>query len=821
MGDMGANFKIFLRSLLRDRVHSAINLLGLSLGFISFIIIQLYVVGENSYDKFYQNSENIYRIHGRKTQGNQPQPWKSSTSVNLIEYLRQNYDYIKEATRVHKFDQNRVLLQVEGKNNQRLVFDNYQGYHVDGTFFNVFPQEMISGNAKNCLTEPFSIVLTKKLALALFGSEDVIGKTLTLVDDEDHEMLVTGLIEDLPNNTHLPYDYLVSLSTFQAQHPDWNWLDAWYWDYFHSYVVLDPLTNTQEFEESFNTSIASLGSEQFERMNFSMEYSMMQVQDIHLNSNLSNEFVNNGNAGTVSLLNGISYFILLIAWLNYVNLTTAKSINRAKEIGIKKTMGASRGSLIFQLIKESFLFNTLSLLIASLTILVFYTQISELFPVEVMETGEISVFMIGKFAMIFILGALISAIYPALLISKLDITLAAKSAFKSSKEGQLVRKGLVVFQFTITATMIVGALIIYEQMTFLLNRDMGFEPEQVLVINEPNQATNYDTKYQSLTNTLIQNTKIEAITSVGNIPGVYNNSLERFRLKHQANEEAEPLKFHLADYDFEKVFELNLLAGRTFDRSRELESNRVAIMNESAIRLLGFNGIVEAVESELVHITYSQREIPLKLIGVVNDYYQSPMEEPSPMVFMLDEHTYWMSSHYICLKISTEEVSNTIDFIESEYNKFFPDDKFNYWFLDSTYNEAYSSHLAFQKVFSLFSLLGILVANLGLIGLTVFTMNQEKRELSIRKVLGANFSVLYTHFSFKFLKLVLLGSVLGLPISFYLFSQWLNDYSSRIDLDIIFFSLPIALILFLALVIISGTIVKAIQANPIKNLRSE
>ena len=818
---MGTHIKIFVRSLLRDKVHSTINLLGLSLGLLAFIIIQLYVVWEKSYDKFYQNAEHVYRVHSRKTQGGQPQPWKSSTSVNLTRYLIENYDQVTEATRVHKFDQNRILLQVDDKQGQRQVFDNHKGYHADGTYFNVFPQEMITGNARDCLVEPYSIVLTQNLAMVLYGSVDVVGKTLTLVDNESHEMKVTAVVEDPPKNTHLTYDYLVSLSTFQSQHPDWNWLDAWYWDYFHSYIVLDPLTDQEAFEETFATHISSLGLEQFERMNFSMEFTMMPLRDIHLNSNLNNEFENNGSGSTVRLLNWISYFILLIAWVNYVNLTTAKSINRGKEIGIKKTMGASRISLIFQLILESFAFNLLSLFIALSMLLSAAPWMSGLLGTEVFQAEGLSANRLIGLVAIFLAGTLLSAVYPALLMSQLGIVQGAKSAFKSSKEGLLIRKGLVVFQFAVTSIMMVGAYVIYEQMSYLLNRDMGFEPEQILVINEPNEADDYNTTFRSFKQTLSANPRIEAVSAVGSLPGIYNNSLERFKLVHQANEQAQPMKFHVVDYDFEKVFGLNLLAGRAFVEGREQEDNRVAIMNETAIRLLGFDDPMEAVGSNMIHLTYSNREIAVRLIGVVNDYHHSPMETPDAMIFMLGEQTYWASTHYMCLNVKTEGVSNTLDFIQTTYDTFFTGDKFNYWFLDKSYNEAYTSHLAFQKVFSLFSLLGILIANLGLIGLSIFTINQAKKELSIRKVLGAGFNRLYQHFSFQFLKLVLLGAVLGLPASYWLFSQWLNNYTSRIDLGINFFGLPLLLILLLALAIITSTIVKAIQTNPVKNLRAE
>ncbi len=418
-------------------------------------------------------------------------------------------------------------------------------------------------------------------------------------------------------------------------------------------------------------------------------------------------------------------------------------------------------------------------------------------------------------------GTLLSAIYPALLISKFDIIQAAKSAFKSSKEGLLIRKGLVVFQFAVTSIMIVGAYVIYEQMSYLLNRDIGFDPEQVLVINAPNLDDNYDVKYRSFKNNMLQKPRVTSLTSVGNIPGVYNNSLERFKLRQQTNEEAQLIEFHVVNHDFEAVFGLDVLPGRSFDETRDNEQNRVAVMNESAIKLLGLDVLEKASETDLVHITYSNREIPLKLIGVVNDYYNSPMEEPEPMVFMLDEQTYWMSTHYMCFNLSTEEIGQTLKFIESEYNTFFPGDKFNFWFLDKTYNEAYASHLAFQKAFSLFSLLGFLIANLGLIGLSVFTINQAKKELSIRKILGASFKTLYRYFTVKFLKLVLLGSVIGLPIGYYLFNQWLNNYSSRIEIGINFLGFPVLFILFLALVIVTRSIVRAIRTNPINNLRTE
>ncbi len=814
---MQTTLKIFIRSLLRDKVHSLINLSGLALGFFSFIAIQLYVHYQESYDDFY--SPHIYRFHTQKTQGQEVQPWKSSASVNLSNYLTTNFPQVVAATRVNKFNQDRILLEVEHQGTNQL-FEEFVGRRADGNFFDIFETPFISGNPTTALTEPYSIVLTARIAKALFGSTQALGKTVRLIEDERTTMKVTGVIEDIPDNTHMPFDYLISLATMQAAHPDWNWRDAWYWDYFHTYAKLAPGTDLERFTERLNEAVASSGAEQFGRMNFSMAFQMLSAQDIHLKSSINNEFANNANGSTIKLLSWISYFILLVAWINYINLTTAKSINRSKEIGVKKTMGALQSSLINQLLIESLLFNLMALILSTLGLIACYPWLATLVPPQVFSIPGKEL-LLGGFLVIFLLGSIGSSIYPALLTSKLDIVLAVKGAFKTSKEGLVIRKSLVIFQFMLTTVLVVGTLIIYQQMSHLLNRDLGFSPEQILIISEPNDVENYQVSYYSYKHSVLQDSHVEALTSVGKIPGIYNNNLERFRREFENNAEAKPMKFHVVDYDFESVFGLEVLGGRSFDRAMENEETRVVVMNESAIKLLGFSDANEAIGMDLIHLTYGLRELPVKLIGVVNDYNHSAMNTVDPMVFMLDEQVYWRPSHFMCLKVSTRDISNTLSFLQQEYNSFFPGDKFSYWFLDRTYNQAYESHLVFQKVFNLFSILGVIVANLGLIGLSIFTINQSKKELSIRKVLGASVHLLYRQFSLRFVKLVLLGSALGVPMAYFFFDRWLEDYPSRVSIGMSFLILPVVVLVLLALLVISSIIIKAVKSNPIKNLSSE
>lgn len=810
----------FLRNLRRHKSFTFLNLLGLVVGMASFIYMLGYVQYERSFDSHAQYADQVYRIASQKIQDGDPQLAKSSASVALAPHLRETQPMLESVTRVHMIDSRRLIIRVKDDLGNERTFMETKGYHAEGEYFDIFPSQLIQGDPATALVNPNSIVLTESLAEKYFGTENPIGKTVTMTDLFEMEYQITGIAPDPPATTHFRYDFLVSFSTFEKQRPTWRWT-SWDWDYFHTYIKVKPDADIDQLAANINASVADAGKEVFEGRGYSMLFTLQPLMDIHLYSNLGREFAPGGNGALLVYIEVIAFFVLALAWINYINLSTARATIRAKEIAIRKVTGSNRGALLGQLLSESFLMNLIAL-VFTLGLLALVAPLMEPltdfgFSLSQLLNPKLLVLITG----VFIVGSIGSGIYPALVLTRFQPVKVLKGSFANSKEGLFLRKFLVVFQFMVAILLLAGTLTVYRQINFLRDRDLGVNIDQVLITSMPNlRDESFWPDYDRFKNRLLQSADFTYITSTNDIPGNFLNRVELIKRPEQPESEAKINKLFWIDFDFVELFDLELVAGRNFTEERPADHREGVFFNESAIRQLGFSSPEEAIDKHIDWIHPGGLVEPYRIIGVLNDFDQEALGGTEPMVFIMNRpQIEWWDTYYISIGLVTSDLEGAIETIRETHQDVYPNDSFDYFFLDEHFNRQYASDQRFGKIFGLFALMGILISNLGLFGLTAFIVLQRKKEMSIRRVLGARLSSIVQLISMQFVFQLALAISIAIPVAYFGLDQWLDKFARRMPLSLDIFLYPVAAIGAIALVTIVYQALSATRVNPTENLR--
>ena len=811
------HFAFFIRSVRKHRSFALLNLSGLSLGIVAFVYIMSYVAFERSFDTHHQEADNIYRITSQKIQNGDPQPAKATASVVLAPFLRQQVPNIRAITRVHPIDSRRLIVRFNDNDNRLRSFVEERGYQAGSDYFKIFPKQLLLGDPETALVAPNSVVLTQSLAQKYFGNENPIGKTLTVVDFFEMEYAITGVAIDPPESTHFPYEFLISFSTFEKQRPNWRWT-AWDWDYFHTYVLLDEQTDPKGFIEQVNESVAAAGAEIFNARGYQMKFDLQNVQDIHLYSNLTKEYTTNGNGEVLGYLQMIAFFILTLAWVNYVNLSTARAALRAKEIAIRKITGSSQQALMTQILSESFFFNLTALLISATLLLSFADVLEPITGFSFQLTVEHTWLYLG---VVLGLGTLGAGFYPAFVLSKFQAALVLKSNFGTSKKGLALRKSLLTFQFMVALVLFTGTLSVYRQVSFLRERDLGLNIDQVLVTHMPNiRDDRFWGDYDRFKNALISDPGITLVTTSNEVPGNYMERVEFFRKKGQAEHEAKILNGIWIDFDYFDLFEMELLAGRKFDQDMTVENRTGVILNANASKLLGFSTPEEAIDQPVDWIHVSGESEPYKVIGVVNDYDQRALSGTMPMVFIMNRpQAPWYEVYLIAIRLNTQDLNRTMDFVKEEYERIYAQGTFDSFFLDEHFNHQYESDTRFGKIFGIFSAVAIFIAVLGLFGLTSFMLLQKRKEISVRRVLGAHFNHILQLISKEFLIQLGVAVAVAVPVVLYGLKVWLARFPQQIAIEANLFFQPITTLAVIVLLVVVYQSITAVRVNPTENLR--
>jgi len=795
--------KTAIRSLTKNRAFSIINILGLAIGMAACLFILQYVTYELSYDNFHANKDNLYRLQlDRYDRGELSTQWAAGCA-GIGPALKENFPEVKEFVKMHS--SNTVLSYKD------LSFRENRVHYVTEAFFNVFSYKLLKGVDSLVLKEPYKMVISESTAKKYFKEEDPVGKTMTLNGGVDFE--VTGVFEDVPENTHMKFDILYSFETYVALTNE-TARTAWQWDGFHTYILLEPGTDPLDFEAKLPAFVEEQEGEELQQFNAGMEFHLQPIEDIHLYSNFMFEFETNGDGKTVYALLIIAFFILIIAWVNYINLSTAKSLDRAREIGVRKVLGSYKTQLISQFLIESLVLNLLAALLAVLLIVILVPQFNAL-------TGQnISFALLFNYQfwisliIIFSIGAVLSGIYPAFIMSSFKPVSVLKGKQSSSIGGNLLRRVLVVFQFIASVTLIVGTITVYKQITYMRNQDLGVSIDQTLVIRGPNVV---DSTYSSMFNTfkteLLRNSAIGNITASTAVPGAQPGwNAGGIRLVHEDASKSKQYKILGFDYDFVEAYGLEILAGRNF--SEEFSNDQATVLfNQSAVAYMGFDDLEEALDKDINFWGDT-----FKIVGVLKDYHQESLKSNfEPLIFRLIPN----AQNYYSVKIVTNDIRNTIGSIETEFKALFPGNPFDYFFLDDHFNQQYKADIQFGKVFGTFAGLAIFIACLGLFGLSAFTAIQRTKEIGIRKVMGASVQNILSLLTKDFSKLVLIAIVISSPISWYIMNNWLQSFAYKIELSWWIFLVSGLVVIMIALLTVSIHTLKAAASNPVKSLRYE
>ena len=802
-------FKIAWRNMMRHKAYSGINILGLAIGIAACLLILQYVSYELSYENFQSNKDRLYRVQqDRYDKGKLSTQWAAGAYAvgnSFKDAIPEIEDYVKVV------QNGRVTTDVS---NQPLKVEKV--YFATNSFFNVFSYPLIAGNKSNALKEPFTAALSEATAKKIFGTTNVIGKPLELNRRDNYK--ITAVYKDAPANTQLKPDMLISYATYLKWTTDSSGNGpetAWQWDGCLTYLLLRKGTDPAVVEKKFVPVVKKFTDEDMKKYNAGVVYHLQPLTDIHLYSHYMMEPGENGDGKTVYLLLGIAFFIVIIAWVNYINLATARALTRAREVGVRKAIGSQRRQLIVQFLSESALLNGFALLMAILIVLLAIPGFNRLSGQHLNFSlfGKTD-FWIGLIGL-FLVGVFFSGLYPAFVLSGFKPIEVLKGKMGTTNQGSLLRKSLVVFQFTASLFLLIGTVTVYRQIQYMRKQALGINIDQTLVIPPPIVGidSTFLQKMTSFKQQLQQQSSIRDIAISTSIPGEavgWNAG----GIKLVGADESTQNQYRVigVDYDYIKTYGLKLIAGRPFSKDFGSDKHSV-IFNKKGIEQLGFNNPAEALGKK---IDFWGDQYTIE--GVTENFHQQSLREAyEPLILRLIPDV----NGYLSVKTKSASAGQTIELVKAGWKKFFPGNTFDYFFLDDHFDEQYKADQRFGQVFTLFTSLAILVACLGLFGLASFTTLQRTKEIGIRKVLGASVINILRLLFREFAILLLIAFVIAVPIAWLTTSKWLQGYAFRIGLQWTFFVLPFVAIVAIALITVSFQSIKAAIANPVKSLRTE
>lgn len=799
--------KVAVRNFFKHRGFSFINIFGLAVGVACCLTIVLYVLDEISYDRYHDRAEQIYRV-GIDGYINNIAFHGVVTCSPMAQTLVREFPEVEAATRLRNFGF--PVFRYEDK-----VFSEERVFWVDPSFIDVFTVPFIEGDPKTALTEPNSIVLTRSMALKYFGREDPMGRSLNA--DRSRDYLITGVVEDVPHNSHFHYDFLASLSTYDdSQSP------IWISNNYYTYVLLRKDASPEAFEGKLVELVkkyvgpqikvaAGLTLEQFYESGGKWGYFIQPLTDIHLHSHLEFEIEPNGDIAYVYIFSIIAIGILLVAGVNFVNLATARSVNRAREVAIRKTVGSRRPQLIRQFLAETTLMSFIAVILALIAVQfvlpTFNTITGKDLTIPYMQNAYT---IPALFGVVLLIGVL-AGIYPAFFLASFDPAIVLKSETMGRTRKSKLRNVLVVFQFTVSIFLIIGTFIVNRQLRYIQNKNLGFNKDQIVVVKKTDDIGN---QIQAFRQELVKNANVIDATNTARLIGeTFGNSA--YKLAGASGEETHLLWTYFTDPHFADTYQIEMAAGRYFEEGRQADQQAV-VLNETAVKELGLTDPV----GKQIEALRPTRSLTFTIIGVMKDFhFESLHFQIRPLII-----TLWPPNNrgrYVSVRVSSEGIRNTLVFLENKWRKFAGNQAFEYEFLDDHFAKIYQSEERTGQIFFSFSLLAIIIASLGLLGLAAFIGEQRTKEIGIRKVLGATDSKIMLLLSRQFTKWVIMSNLFAWPTAYYFMHKWLQRFAFQPGLSVWSFLLASLVVFFVALLTVSYQTVKAARANPVDLLRYE
>lgn len=785
-------FKFAWRNIIKHKASSLMNVMSLSVGIACFIFIFIYLKGEVNYDKFHQDADRIHRvaIDFMDSQGRRVPD--ATTPPALAPALKSNFPEVASAVRIFPNWGSKFLL---GTSPEKRYYEE-DLLRTDSTFFDVFSFEMIYGNKATALNNPDQIVLTQTAAIKYFGKEDVIGETLTLFGEENRVYQISGVLKDVPFNSHFRFNFLTRLS-FDNMDQNWGWYN------YYTYMKLTPEADIAGIEPRLQPFFESnLDEREFYNIIYSQP-----LTDIHLKSNLKWELEANGNMNNVYIFAALGIFVLLISCLNYLNLSVADSLKRYKEIGVRKVFGAHKGSLVSQFMVETLLLTIISLLLGSLFSEMLFINLSDILgrSVSITTPENLNIFLAISGAIVAI--SILAGLYPALHLSSFKTINAVKGIVSRSGKSALgLRKSLLVIQFAISAFMIFGTLAVYQQLQHVKNTDKGFDSEQVLVIENGRGIENQKTMKAELA-------KIANVSGVGVSTGVVGGLNWTTQMGYP---NSFTTNYLVTDPEYVETMGFEFLAGRNF--SPDLTSDQqglTVVLNETALRDMGlsYDDIGKTIPMAPQNDTTARNG---KIIGVIKDFHFTDFKTSiKPFAFLYRDQAF----EYLSVKVATGDMSTTLKEIEGVWSQFGNGVPLEYFFLDQTFAELFAQESKLSNVLLYLTGVALFIAFMGMFAIANLTIKDKKKEIAIRKVLGASASGVSNMITSKFLMLVLVANLIAGPLAYFVMQKWLDGFAYRTELGVAIFLIAIASTLFVAWFTVGFQSFKAAISNPVKSLR--
>jgi putative ABC transport system permease protein len=793
--------KLVFRNIKRNKGYSFVNISGLVIGMTCFLLIMLFVQYELSFDNFHNNPDRIFRLvcqlPGDKY--GMSEDVLAVSPAPLANSLITSFPEVEAATKFNIY--NRVLLSQE---------DNHfyeRGLFADKNFMNIFTFKLINGNINTLLDNPENIVISQRLAQKFFDQDDPVGKTLTCYLGD---FTVVGIVENVPENSHIQFDWIMPfVSQFRPNDRERR-LNMWNWDSYYSFVKLHPGSDLNEFEKKVNTLTKTKYAEWEARTQF--RYFLQPLDQVHLTSGYRYELGVTTDMSLIRLFVVVAVFILLIACINTVNLATAYASKRSKEVGIKKVIGSAKHQLVLQFTGESLLISTLSLIVAIILVdlcLPFFNQIVERSLNWDFLMSTAGIFGLGS---VIILTGLISGIYPSIILSSLKPVSILNRQSPDLSMGFSLRNILVLFQFSVAVILMIASIIIFQQIDYLKNKDLGFSREQILVLNraDPGIRNNFNQfKYE-----LLQDPEVIDITTSSQLP---TNIGSATGTNFQTDDgEAKSIHYQYIgiDYNFVDMFEMEIVMGRNFSKVYGNDSAHCLIVNENFIKKTGWKN---PIGKEVPQVWSGPNDQKLKIVGIVKDFHARPMHsEIKPVIMSCRPNSFWVH-----VRIQSDELDAAVTRIEESYNKLSERYPFEYFFLDDQFNRMYQSEQKLGQIILYANILAIFIACLGIFGLAIYTAEKRTKEIGVRKVLGASVPGIITLLSWNFTKWVLIANIIAWPLGYYFMTKWLQNFTYRITVDWWIFIVAGLLTLVIAIITVVYHAIKTALLNPVESLRYE
>jgi putative ABC transport system permease protein len=810
--------KVAWRNLMKNKVFSFINVFGLSIGLTCCMLITLYINYETSYDTYHKNSKQLYQL-GTTFVKQGKEDRTPNTPAPMAQAMKQEFPEIAEATRIMAlFADDKTLLQYQEENGVSKSFYETKGYMADPSYFNLFTYNFIEGNATTSLDNPNTVVINEEIARKFFGNQPALNKVLRISSNTngDSNFVVTGVFRPAETPSQIDARFFIAIKGGGMENFINRQTDMVGNNMFHTFFLLKPGSNADNLEAKFPAFVQKYIGDGLKKAGFYKKQFLVPLREIHLKAGMPNDISQVGSVTYLYILASIALFTLIIACVNFMNLSTARSSKRSAEVGVRKVLGAEKGSLIRQFLGESILLSLIAFILACIFTSLLLPAFAEISGKQLSFSLKQQGVLFGGFFVLAIVTGLLAGSYPAFYLSSFKPVKVLKGKITNSLAAVSLRKVLVVFQFVISVVLIVASVIINNQMRYMRSKDLGFAKDQQIII--PLRSVNAKDIYPSLKNEIKGNPLAQETGAAYYYPGILNPSDLGLYMEGKTVNDAHIVHTNAIDESFLQTLDIKPLAGRVFSNQFPADTNNAMVLNEAAINKIGFSSPENAIGKN-VYFDWRGETIAFNIVGVVKDFHFQDLHVPiEPYGFQLNNRPYY---NYLVVHAKAGDLNSLLKSIETTWHKLNPNEPFEYSFLDDDFQRNYQAENRLSAIVSYFTIIAILISCLGLFGLATFSAEQRTKEIGIRKVLGASVGNITGLLSKEFLKLVIIAVVIASPIAWWAMNKWLQDFAYRTTIGWPVFAITASIALCIALLTISFQAIKAAIANPVKSLRTE